>query len=241
MRIGPRSNSRHRCPAEQSGMARKILLRLVALLAALLAALPAAAQSRRAGTSEIYLGPVFTDGKSYSFDGGSSARTDTGYGLNFGFARNFNAHVSAGMDLTWSEQDYRATIAARPDTPSASRQVNGSLETGTVRFFGTYNILAGNFTPFVTGGLGWTYIDTNIPSGLPENVCWAYPWYGYYCATYVPTQSTTRFSYNVGAGLRLDAGRGVFRLLVNSQWADFGGSYGSSQFTQYRIDIGTKF
>jgi opacity protein-like surface antigen len=240
MRIGPRSNSRHRWPAEQSGMARKILLPVVALLA-LLAVLPAAAQSRRAGTSEIYLGPVFTDGKSYSFEGGSTARTDTGYGLNFGFARNFNAHVSAGMDLTWSEQDYRATIVARPDTPSAPRQVNGTLETGTVRFFGTYNILAGNFTPFVTGGLGWTYIDTNIPSGLPENVCWAYPWYGYYCATYVPTQSTTRFSYNVGAGLRLDAGRGVFRLLINSQYADFGGSYGSSQFTQYRIDIGTKF
>ena len=72
-------------------------------------------------------------------------------------------------------------------------------------------------------------------------MCWAYPWYGYYCSTYVPTQSTTRFSYNVGAGLRLDVGRGVFRFLVNSQYVDFGGSYGSSNVTQYRIDLGTKF
>jgi len=62
-----------------------------------------------------------------------------------------------------------------------------------------------------------------------------------YCATYVPTQTTTRFSYNAGAGLRLDAGRGVFRLLVNSQWMDFGGSYGSSNVIQYRLDFGTKF
>lgn len=215
---------------------------LIASALALLVAAPALAQSsRRADTNEIYIGPVFTDGKNYSFEGGSSARTDTGYGLNIGFARNFTAHLSAGIDLVWSEQDYRATVEARADTPSASRQINGTLETGTVRFFGTYNILAGNFTPFVTGGMGWTYIDTNVPSGLPENVCWAYPWYGYACSSYVPTHSTTRFSYNVGAGLRLDAGKGVFRLLVNSQWADFGGSYGSSNVTQYRIDIGTKF
>ena len=214
----------------------------IAAAVVLLAAGPALAQSsRRANTSEIYIGPVFTDGKSYSFEGGSSARTDTGYGLNFGFARNFNAAL-----LGRGRPDLERAGLSRDDCgasgyPQPARQVNGTLESGTVRFFGTYNILAGNFTPFVTGGMGWTYIDTNIPSGGLEQVCWAYPWYGYYCATYVETQSTTRFSYNVGAGLRLDAGRGVFRLLVNSQWADFGGSYGSSNVTQYRIDIGTKF
>ena len=110
-----------------------------------------------------------------------------------------------------------------------------------MRFFGTYNILAGNFTPFVTGGMGWTYIDTNIPSGLPENVCWAYPWYGYYCATYVQTQSTTRFSYNVGAGLRLDAGRGVFRAAGEFAVGGLRRLVRLGNVTQYRIDIGTKF
>ena len=63
--------------------------------------------------------------------------------------------------------------------------------TATVRFTGSYNFSEKEFTPFVTGGLGWTYIDTNIPTGLPENICWAYPWYGYYCTTYVPTETTT--------------------------------------------------
>jgi len=28
---------------------------------------------------------------------------------------------------------------------------------------------------------------------------------------------------------------------VNSQWADFGSNYGSSNVIQYRIDFGTKF
>ena len=59
-------------------------------------------------------------------------------------------------------------------------------------------------------------------------------------ATSQPTQNTTKFSYNAGAGLRLDVGRGVFRALVSSQSVDFGGSYGSSSVTQYRIDFGTK-
>jgi len=213
----------------------------IIVIAALLVALPAAAQSHRAGTNEIYIGPVFTDGKNYSFEGGTSARTDTGVGLNLGFARNFSPHLSAGIDLAWSEQDYRATVQPGAANPNAAGQINGTIESSTLRFFGTYHFLARDFTPLVTGGLGWTYVDTNIPAGLPENVCWAYPWYGAYCATYVPTHTTTKFSYNLGAGLRYDFGKGLVRLLVNSQWVDFGGSYGSSNVIQYRLDIGTKF
>lgn len=214
----------------------------IALAAALIVAAPALGQaSRRAEKNEIYIGPVFTDGKSYSFEGGSSARTDTGFGLVLGFARNLNPHITAGIEIEWTDQDYRATVQPGPGNGDTARQINGTLESRTLRLFGTYNILAKPFTPFVSGGLGWTYIDTNIPAGLPENVCWAYPWYGYYCSTYVPTQTTTKFSYNAGAGLRLDAGNGVFRLMVNSQWVDFGGSYGSSNVIQYRLDVGTKF
>ena len=218
------------------------LCKILLLVAALIAAAPADAQSsRRARTSEIYIGPVFTDGKNYTFEGGSTARTDTGYGLNFGYAYNFDEHFAAGVDFTWSESDYRATVQGGGTNVGSSGTIHGVLETGTVRFHGTYHLLSGNLTPYVTGGLGWTYIDTNIPAGLPDLICWYYPWYGQYCASYVPTHATTKFSYNAGLGLRLDAGKGVFRLLVNSQWADFGGSYGSSNFVQYRIDFGTKF
>lgn len=214
----------------------------IALLAALLGAAPAFGQSAsRAHKSEFYLSPVFTDGKSYSFDGGSTATTDTGNGLTFGYAYNFDQHKSLGVEFVWGEQDYRATVQPGVGNGNASATINGTLETWTVRFLGTYHFLEGNFTPYVTGGLGWTYLDTNIPAGLPENVCWAYPWYGAYCATYVPTETTTKFSYNVGVGLRLDAGKGVFRFLVNQQWMDFGGSYGSDYVTQYRIDFGVKF
>ena len=219
-----------------------MMARGIVLFAALLACASAQGQSRRAGSSEVYLGPVFTAEKSYSFEGGSTARTDTGFGMNFGYAFNYTPKMSFGFDIAWGEIDYRATVQPGPGNANAGRNLSGTIETRLLRVNGTYHFLASDFTPFVTGGLGWTHIDTNIPAGLPENVCWYYPWYGTYCSTYVPTETTTKFSYNVGAGLRMDFGRAAFaRFLVNAQYVDFGGSYGSSNLTQYRVDLGTKF
>jgi opacity protein-like surface antigen len=219
-----------------------MITKSILLLAALLAALPAAAQSsRRAGAWEVYIGPVFTDGDSYTFEGGSTARTDTGVGLSLGFAKNLNSRVSVGAEVEWSEQDYRATVQPGPGNVFTASSISGTVESRTLRFFGSYNFSERAFTPYVTGGLGWTYVDTNIPAGLPESFCWYYPWYGTYCATYVPTQTTTKFSYNLGAGVRYDFGAGLVRVGVNSQWIDFGGNYGSDSLIQFRIDVGTKF
>ena len=221
--------------------ASRIAAIAVAALAAVLSIFPAYAQTTRGGKGEFYLAPVFTDGKSYSTEGGSSAKTDTGYGLTLGYAFNFDQHKSLGIEFGWGSQDYRATIQPGVGNNNSVVNVNSQIDTWTVRFLGTYNFLAGNFTPFVTGGLGWTYLDSNIPTGLPQNVCWYYPWYGSSCASYVPTAATTRFSYNAGAGLRMELGKGFVRGLVNQQYVDFGGSYGQTAFTQYRIDFGVKF
>jgi opacity protein-like surface antigen len=199
-----------------------------------------AAQARR---SEFYAAPVFTDGKSYTFEGGTNVKTDTGWGFLLGFAHNFNPKLSGAIELEWGTMDYRATIQpGLTNNPNPVATVNSSIDTGTVRFLGTYNFSEGPFTPFVTGGAGWSYVDTNIPSGLPQNVCWFYPWVGQVCTGVTPTYSTTRFSYNAGAGLRYNWGPNYFvRGLVNEQWIDFGGSYGTASLTQYRLDFGIRF
>ena len=218
-----------------------IATRLLAVIVALVIAVPALAQTSRNRRNEFYGGPVFTDGKSYSFDGGSNAHTDTGVGLTLGWLHNFNPHMAAGVEIEWSEQDYRATVQPGPGNTFGAQQINGTIESRTIRFLGTYHFSERAFTPYVTGGLGWSWVDTNIPSGLPENVCWYYPWWGTYCSTFVPTHNTTKFSYSLGAGLRYDYGKAVFRGQIHAQWIDFGGNYGSSYATQYRIDFGTKF
>ena len=218
-----------------------MIVKTVIALAAALAALPALAQTR-AGKWEFYLSPVFTESKNYSFEGGATAHSDTGTGLNLGFAKNFSPHVSGGIEFTWTDVDYRATLQPGLGNTSSAVNVHSTIETRTVRFLGNYYLTPGNIAPFVTGGLGWTYIDTNIPSGPPQGFCWYYPWYGQYCGTVTPTHATTRFSYNVGAGLRMDIGNGFVRGLINEQYADVGSnSYSSLKWTQFRLDFGVKY
>jgi len=212
----------------------------LALLALLACALPAAAQSpSRTRTYEFYMSPIFTDSKSLSFEGGTTARTDQGYGFGVGFAYNFSQHLNAGVELAWSEVYYRTTL--QPVGPGSGVNSSGFFDTGTLRFKGDWNILATPLTPFLTGGAGWTHIYTDIPVGPPQNSCWYYPWYGQVCSTYVPTQNTTKFSYNYGAGVRWDAGPWLVRGLVNQQYADNGGAHGNSTWTQWRFDFGMKW
>jgi opacity protein-like surface antigen len=150
--------------------------------------------------------------------------------------------LTGAIELEWTSNDYRATIQPGIGNANVAANLNSSVDTGTVRFLGTYHFSTGPFTPFVTGGAGWSYVDTNIPSGLPQNVCWFYPWVGQVCTGVTPTYSTTRFSYNAGAGLRYNWGPNYFvRGLVNEQWVDFGGSYGTAALTQYRLDFGLRF
>jgi hypothetical protein len=216
-----------------------IAKRLSLLAAALLLAAPAVAQ-QRAGKSEFYLGPVFTTGQTYSFEGGTTATTDTGYGLTLGYAKNVNANLSWGVEGAWGSSDYRSTVLPGPGNTGDPVNVRGTVETGTIRFVGTYNFLASALTPFVSGGLGWTYVDSNVPSGPPQGVCWWYPWWGEVCGTYVPTASTTKFSYNAALGLRQDFQQMFIRGLVSEQWVQIGSS-GTTAWTQWRIDVGWKF
>jgi opacity protein-like surface antigen len=206
----------------------------------LLASASAFAQQSRARQYEFYMSPIFTDSKSMSFDGGTSARTDQGYGFGVGFAYNFTPNLNAGVELAWSEVYYRTTLQSVGGGLSPINS-SGVIDTGTLRFSGTWNILSTPVTPFLTGGAGWTHVYTDIPVGPPQNSCWYYPWWGPVCTSYVPTQNTTKFSYNYGAGLRWDIGPYLVRGLVNQQYADSGGAQGSGTWTQWRLDFGMKW
>jgi opacity protein-like surface antigen len=214
----------------------------LAIVALLAAAAPALAQGQsRARTNEFYLSPIFTNSKSRTFEGGTTARTDDGYGFGIGFARNFSPNLSAGVELAWSQAYYRTTLQPAPGNAAAAINSAGYIDTGSVRFVGTWNVLTTPVTPFLTGGLGWTHVYTDLPAGPPQNSCWYYPWWGTTCTTYIPTQNTTKFSYNLGGGVRWDIGPYLVRGLVNAQRVDIGGAQGKDYWTQWRFDFGMRF
>jgi opacity protein-like surface antigen len=203
-----------------------------------------AAQSLRGGKWEFTIQGQYTDSQDFNSDNGSRAEIDSAFGLGLGFAYNFNEHFSLGGDLVWGEADYSATVTPDPASGNtgAPFTVSGELETSTIRLNAAWNFLATPLTPFVIGGLGATWVDTNVPDGPPSTVCWWDPWWGYYCGTSVPTKDDTYFSYMAGVGLRWDSQGSFFvRGLAAIQWLDVGGGVGTLDVTQYRIDVGFKF
>ena len=222
-------------------MTKKLLFLLALLVGPSWAAAQAPAPGGRAGTYEFYISPIFTESKSFNFDGGTTARTDSGYGFGFGFARNFNANFAAGVDFNWSDIYYRSTMQGTGGNAGQTINSSGNISTSTLRFNGTWNILSGPLTPLLTAGAGWTHIYTDLPSGPPQNSCWYYPWWGPVCTTYIPTQNTTKFSYNIGAGVRWDIGPWLVRGIYGVQAADLGGAQGHTNFQQFRMDFGMRF
>jgi opacity protein-like surface antigen len=112
------------------------------------------------------------------------------------------------------------------------------MESSTVSLNGAYYFMSGNFTPFVSGGIGYAFIDTNIPEGPPVNTCWVDPWGGYVCNSYVPTKTESDFSYNAGLGVRFDVNR-QFGLQAGyyKSWIDFSNASDTPDFDIWRMDF----
>ena len=124
-----------------------MFMKKLLLIATILAAAPTLAlaqSSQRAGRNEIYFGPVFVDTKSYSFEGGSTARTDTGYGLLFGWARNLNPHVALA-----TVNDRVGTANAQALVDAHDVVVDGSDNFGTR--FAVNAACVATRTPLVSG------------------------------------------------------------------------------------------
>ena len=192
----------------------------------------------RRGKGEFILQPQYTDSLNVSGSNGSQGHIEGALGFGFGLAFNLNNNLSLGGDFFWNQADYQATIVGDQQIFTAK----GELETSTIRFNATWHFSAADFTPFVSAGIGSTYVNTNVPNGPPQNVCWWDPWWGYYCDSYYPTRSGTELSYTGAFGLRWDVDRSIFlRGVWSRMWIDVGGDLGTPFVDQYRIDLGFKF
>ncbi|MEX2123230.1 MAG: outer membrane beta-barrel protein [Woeseia sp.] len=110
------------------------------------------------GTWEWAIAAVLQDAENTGSTGGSRVDIDEGIGLGFGLGYYLTDRLVVGGDIEWLAPDYSAVLV---DDNGAISTFDHELTQFNFRFKGTYNFLAGPFTPYAELGAGWTYVDSN--------------------------------------------------------------------------------
>jgi opacity protein-like surface antigen len=219
-------------------------MKITCLAALLVMAMPALAQppEPRGGSNDFSLGLMAIGSRHIAFEGGATARNEGGVGFALSVARNLSDYFAVGAEATFSRFDYRAGVAPGSGNAAAGFEANGTLETIGLRLNGTWHLLRGPVTPFLTAGFGVNFIDAELDRAPPSGACWIHPWYGQACGS-VPTSTLTRLGYSAGAGLRVDlpARQGFLRLLVGGDWLDISEATSHAGWVQLRADFGLFF
>lgn len=212
------------------------------LLAGVVCSGAAIAQSaNRAETWESRLGITFDNSTTWDFEGGTEARVDSDVGFFGGFSYHYTDALEFGGTFEFSQQDYDADLVSGT-IPGLTFPVSGELETIRLMFDATYNFLPGKFSPFVTGAIGWTWIDTNLATQPPQTGCWWDPWWGYICTTYQDTKTLNGFSYRLGVGARYDVSDAfAVHAAYRFTWTDIENANGTPDQDGFLLSFGWKF
>jgi outer membrane protein assembly factor BamD len=194
----------------------------------------------RDGRWEARVGLGIANSADVDFEGGTSAAIDSGVGFLLGVGYHFNDRLQFGSTFSYDQKDYEVEVAG--DDPGESFTGKGSLDSTTLMFDAAYNFLTGPFTPYVAGGVGWSWVDTNIATQPPEIGCWWHPWYGYVCTSFQDTKTINGLAYQLGVGMRYDfsdvlAADGGYTM----RWVDFENATGSPSFDGFQLNVIWKF
>ncbi|MCK0155006.1 outer membrane beta-barrel protein [Alcanivorax sp. S6407] len=212
------------------------VLLFLAIPAQLLAEIP---NSYRAERWEGSIRVIGLQGQKVTGERGSSVDITDDVGFGFDMAYNHDEHLALGFAMEWVETDFRTDTTS---DANGSFDGRGELEMTTMNLHGTWHFFDKALTPYVHGALGATYLDTNVATGPSVPVCWYDPWWGYYCGLSTPTLSDTVFSYEAGAGLRLDIDDSTFvRAGYSQQWLDVGRGVDTVDQGLWRFGIGMVF
>jgi len=182
---------------------------------------------------------AYQTGLTKSNDGGSQVKVDSTAGWGLSFAWNWTENWNLSYRLISTSPKYTALIV--PEDPEADPLlVDHDMSKLSNQLNVTYNFRSKAFTPFVVAGIGWTKLDSNIPSAPPEIGCWWDPWWGYICFEDWETYKTSEFSYNLGAGLRWDVNTAIFTKASYTR-EFFKVNSGSIHFDTALIELGLMF
>ena len=219
---------------------------VLACVAGMVLLAPAATDAAgREGSWETTLGVVFQNSSDADFQGGTTAEFDSDTSFVFGLGYHYTDNLEFGARLGIGTTDYEASIATDANgdgNHDGFVDVRGDLEFTTLLFDATWNFMSGPFSPFVTGAIGWNWVDTNIATGPPQTGCWWDPWWGYVCTSFQDTRTLDGFAYQLGVGARYDftdtvAVHGSYRI----NWVDFDQARGTPDFDGFQLSVGWKF
>lgn len=195
----------------------------------------------REGRFELSVYLADTGSEKLSGEGGASLDLDgdTGFGFTFGY--HFNENFLLSFDFMTTEPDYLAITGTQTEQDQRTA-ISHYMKINQSQLNATYHFGQNALTPFISAGIGWTYIDSNVQSGPPSGTCWFDPfWWTYICDEFVPTYDDTNFSYNLGAGLRYDFTSNFFiRGAYNMNFSEIGEDQ-SFDISAVKLDVGYVF
>jgi len=217
----------------------KTILGTCAVLVLLGVATTAGAQDRE-GRWEFTLGTFYQLGTTVDGEEGTGLETDNEFGFALGGGFNFTDNLATTFALQWAGVGYDATALDEDLNPV---DISGKYDSFKVSGNLVYYFGDGALAPYIGAGIGWTWIDTNVPNGPPFTWCWWDPWWGYVCSTSYPTETLNAFSYQATLGLRyeFDNDRTFMKLGYTSQWMDFDAASGTPRFDVFSLDFGWMF
>jgi hypothetical protein len=148
-------------------------------------------------TTEFYFTPQYIDSNVLHFGDVATADIDDSLSFGFGGGYNFNPHFNLGGYFSYADADYNLHYKNENGGNEVSRH---RLYTSSINLIGTYNLLEGDFTPFVSGHVGYTYTNTGISNGEEYWDCW--PWGP--CYPYSGSYTDNSLNYGASIGVRYD-------------------------------------
>jgi hypothetical protein len=158
---------------------------------------------------------------------------DTGlWGLGIGY--DFNNHLAVNGEFAFGYSDYAVSFGGS--------RITGEAFLHTGKFNLDYNILPGPFSPFISGGLGYLYVDSRVPSGPTTVTCWWDYWWGADCVGDTPTYTKAYFALNGAAGVRWDFSERMFvKASIGSSWVAVDNAADWLTTVQGTVILGWKF
>jgi opacity protein-like surface antigen len=176
----------------------------------------------RAQKTEIYVIGQYLHTDDLKFEGPSGDVTmsvdDTGLG-GFGLGYHFNQFLALRGEFMFGGTSFHGDLPTELGGVIAIDQ-DAFIQTGRINV--DYNILDRRLTPFVTAGLGYQYLETELERLPPVSYCWWDPFWGWLCTTDEPSASDTFFTWNAGVGVRWDISDQLFiKVLGGANWVDY--------------------